>query len=270
MQIFKNPELDFQVKKDGFVVLPIFGKEQQWKLKAVYENIRPKGVRGFYTTYYLIDLEPKKYIFEKIDNEIKGFVKRTLIDYSLLSANYVVKESHDKKTVVPLHQDWSFVDEKKFVSLSVWCPLIDAGASEGGLAVVPGSHRLTCHIRTRHDKGPLSEVFRVLEREHSIQLKIKAGHGVLFDTRLVHGSPMPNSGGLRRIAVNCVLRPKKAALFHSIGIAPNKIETFRVDEAFFLGVFPGMSMKKEWSIGVQDYPSTKLTQRHVRNWSLHV
>lgn len=42
---------------------------------------------------------------------------------------------------MPMHQDWTIVDETKFVALNIWTPLQQTTELNGTLEVIKGSHR---------------------------------------------------------------------------------------------------------------------------------
>ncbi len=49
---------------------------------------------------------------------------------------------------MPIHQNWTFVDEDKFTSVSVWVPLCDVSRFNGTLEVVPKTHNTLTKYRS--------------------------------------------------------------------------------------------------------------------------
>jgi ectoine hydroxylase-related dioxygenase (phytanoyl-CoA dioxygenase family) len=67
----------------------------------------------------------------------------TLVDgYRICFANFLNKAPQNADVgAVPLHQDPTFVDETLYRTVGLWVPLVDTVPENGGLVVVPGSHR---------------------------------------------------------------------------------------------------------------------------------
>ena len=85
----------------------------------------------------------------------------------------------------PFHQDNGY-NELPFEHLQVWIALSPADADNGGLWLVPGSHRRTW----THEK--VDDVVRVLEAtDDAVCLEAESGDVVLFSSLMVHAT-LPN------------------------------------------------------------------------------
>jgi ectoine hydroxylase-related dioxygenase (phytanoyl-CoA dioxygenase family) len=78
----------------------------------------------------------KQAVFDSITEYFKPHVEKWLSDYRPIIANYIRKKVQGGE--VPLHQNWAFADEKKYTTVSIWCPLVDSTIENGTLQVVPG------------------------------------------------------------------------------------------------------------------------------------
>jgi ectoine hydroxylase-related dioxygenase (phytanoyl-CoA dioxygenase family) len=133
-------------------------------------------------------------------------------NYQLILGNYLIKKPQ-KNTHIPIHQDWTFVDEEQFFSLSIWCPLIDVDQNNGCLQVVPCSHRMSKNIRPA-PKYPncFANVYDEVKK-NLLTLPLRAGEAIFYDHALLHASPVNNSQ-TKRPAVILGLTHKDALLRH--------------------------------------------------------
>ena len=69
-----------------------------------------------------------------------------LDDHRLFNTSILVKWP-GQDGAMGTHQDWTFVDEDRFRSVTVWCPLVDVEQRNGALELLPGSHRILTHAR---------------------------------------------------------------------------------------------------------------------------
>ncbi|TDD61351.1 phytanoyl-CoA dioxygenase family protein [Kribbella antibiotica] len=117
-----------------------------------------------------------------------------------------------------LHQDNMFLRADPETCLAVWIAIDDVDAENGGLAVVPGSHRteLVCP-----ETADLSESFTNAEVPipdglHKVQTRMKAGDVLFFHGSVVHGS-RPNSS---------TDRFRRSLIFHYVPEASTEIASF--------------------------------------------
>jgi len=90
----------------------------------------------------------------------------------------------------PFHQDGAYFHFAPLErGLGVWIPLDLADESNGGLSIIPGSHRLPIRKHSRIDglNPGCFEADRIEElRTRAISLQMSAGDAIFFDTRLLH------------------------------------------------------------------------------------
>jgi len=135
-----------------------------------------------------------------------------LIDRLPYTATYMIKEP--RGSVVWAHQDWSYCDETRFDSVMCWIPFQDVDSTNGALGFIHGSHRYFDYVRGF--PVPVAETPIVQHRLRLIPyiqtVDLKAGEGVIFNNRTVHGS-MPNYSELPRGAISLSLRPRDEPLW---------------------------------------------------------
>lgn len=237
-QLFANPSLQIEFEKNGFVKIPLLKQEEVQDLLAYYNNLEldSKQDNGFHIS--LDSQEPA--LVKEISNRIKTVFEHSINDVfeaaKVFTASYVIKEP-GLQNIVPPHQDWTFVDEEKFCSLTVWTPLIDVTEENGALGVIRGSQHLFKHFRSSpspQSKSPLSDhIFTLFPYVDIIEMK--AGEALIFDNRLIHASP-PNLSNSPRIAVGVGLCHADAKLLHYYqkpNSEPEQLEKYEVNEDFF-------------------------------------
>jgi len=132
---------------------------------------------------------------------------------------------------VTFHQDWTYTDERHLRPVFLWCPLVDTDATNGGLEVVPGSHRWATGIRPSRSVPPTEAVADRL-REMSRSVELHAGQALVFDPGVLHGSG-PNQDDHPRPAFTIALVPTGAELVHFHLDDAGELTGYRVDERFF-------------------------------------
>ena len=155
---------------------------------------------------------------------------------------------------MPMHQDWSFVDEQRAASVGLWIPLTDVDLSTGCLQVVPGSHAFPHAPRAACTPFAYPQLVAQLKSECLETVPMKAGQAMLFDNRLFHCSPA-NIGSAQRIAATAVIVPAGCTMryYHLVDRdRPNDVEVFEVPDDFFLYHTPGTRPRNSTSLGFID------------------
>jgi hypothetical protein len=132
------------------------------------------------------------------------------------------------------HQDSSLVDERYWLGVYAWIAIDDTSPANGGLHVLPGSHRYGNLQRTLNVPWQLAPYGEEMARE-SVPLLVPAGCVVFFDAATVHSSP-PNPSTRWRLAANAFARHREAPMIHFFAdesTTPGMVEAYEIDESFF-------------------------------------
>jgi len=132
---------------------------------------------------------------------------------------------------MPIHQDWTVVDESRFCSVTIWCALQDTDGTNGAMQVIAGSHRFSDALRS----PTLDDPFRNLHAELRADLRtvpLRAGEAIIFNQALLHASP-PNMGTEPRIAVTYGLIAEEAELLFYHKNEEGRVEQYAVPDHFF-------------------------------------
>lgn len=235
---FLDQELQRSFARDGYVVVDLLtpaevdGLQQRHEALDHVRRDRWDWVDGFETSLYDDRPSYRRQVREVAEAVVVAPLGRVLDRYELMFANWVVKLPGASE--VPLHADWTFLDEARYSSVTVWCPLVDTSIelANGALGVVVGSQEQIDFLRVAnvpcYDR--CVEAVRHLDRYIP---SLRAGQAVILDNRVVHFSP-PNQTGAQRVALGCVLGPAEADLHHYWLDPQDQLLRFELDPDFYL------------------------------------
>lgn len=215
--LLRDPAVQAEVRRRGYAVLdPILTREAIAHLLHLADEFlaRIGGPVGddFLTVGRLEDTDLRSEMIKRAGAVVRPFLEQVFVpDAKFLCSAFQVKPSSLGSALSP-HQDSSLVDETRWPGIYAWIPLVDTNERNGGLQVVPGSHRFGNLHRTLNVPWQFAGLEDVLRR-HSVPLDVRSGGVVLFDSATVHGSP-PNRSGATRVALNNFGRPADAPLLH--------------------------------------------------------
>ena len=157
-----------------------------------------------------------------------------------------------------MHIDDDHCDHQKHIGLNVWVPLIDVNRGNGGLYIVPKSHLLPSTINGIGAPFPF-ENYRSTFLDNAYFVEMKAGEGLFFDDRIIHGS-LNNPTDEHRIAMISGMIPKEADFIMYInheGLEFPDMELFEADEELLLKLEIGKRPEGYKSHGVfsQEVPT---------------
>lgn len=267
-KVFKSHELQKEFDKNGFVQVPFISHEKVERLKALFFETLPKsggqikpeevstaGVTEITYDFTFIDKNPeyKRLVFDIITKEFAPEVEKLLANYKPIIANYIRKKPEGGGEV-PVHQNWAFVEERKYTSVSIWCPLVDSFRENGTLEVVPGSHKRFGEYRGPMVPWELDNIKSDLIEKYLQPLDTKAGNAVILDDSLVHYSRPNKTLGLR-IAIQLILIPAEvpSVHYHLDYQKPDEIKVWEVDKEFYMEFNPWMKAKGVKTIATLPY-----------------
>jgi len=157
---------------------------------------------------------------------------RFLLDYEPLCGAFMVKHP-GPDTAVPPHQDWRVADPSAGPAVNSWIPITPVDAVVGQIAVLPGSHEyFACLQGSPGFPGPWQEVHQQVQDELMETVAVEVGQALLFDNRLIHGTPPNRSSTTRVVAyVDCV--PRGAEWQHWYLAVDGVAEGYRIERDFY-------------------------------------
>lgn len=222
-----------ELREKGYTVIREFaGKEVCSSLLDASQNTMEAVERGFFISNWGANLAVREEIFLKITKALNQRLSETLIDYKPVMGVFTVKKP-GPLSEMPLHQDWSLVDETHHRSVSVWLALCDMDEQNGNLRVAPYSHKYANCFRGTNIPNCFDAISAEIEKNHMINLPLNTGDAVVFDHRLIHSSPVNKSNKLRVAAVSALI-PKEANLLHYFKVVQeNKVQVLEMQETKF-------------------------------------
>lgn len=261
--VFLNPQLQEQFDKDGYVIVPLFSPEQIADLQQFHDSLQPnekvnqqdKSV-SYHFSFLDSNRDYKYQVFKTLAEKFKQPLSGVLDNYKPLVINFVQKEPG--KGEVPVHQNWNFVDETKFTSVSVWCPLVDVGVNNGALEMIPGTHRTFRNIlRSPSIPWFFKRYINTLKEEYLIPIPVKAGEALIFDDSIIHYSK-PNKGDYNRLVIQVIAIPAEAQAKHYFldkkWLFQKQMYEMDVNEEFFLNFKFHITEKPEGAINTRPIP----------------
>lgn len=263
----RDARLEADLERDGYAVAEFLTPDEVARAQAVFDSFDTDVHRqAFGSSLQSTDLAYRAAVDRRLKAIFEPHVERTLNDYRVCFANLTVKQARNELGEMPYHQDPTFVDETRFQSLGLWCPLVDVDEHNGCLLVVPGSQRLNPGPRGPFTSFPYQDLVPLLRAEYQRPVRMRAGQALIFCQKLFHTSP-PNRRPDVRVCATALLAPRGARLrfYHQNPRAPERIEIFDVDDLFYtrhiLGATP-----QEPRLDVIDYHFAALDAERLAEW----
>lgn len=218
---------------------PVLDEAETIALRERLEPIVPKT--PFYTAHRDGDSpQLRRQIAEIIADALGDVLSPYLDSYRLFLGGGVFYKQPHPESLLDLHQDWTFVDETKYLSGSIWIPLVDTNRENGAFHAIVGSHRVERTYRGSPLWPLVSEgLSDDFVADYLAFFEVPAGQALAFDHRLIHGS-FPNRSASPRPAIVVGLVPIDADLHHYYLAPDGRQFRYTVTEDFFHGyVFDG-------------------------------
>ena len=270
IRIFKDEQMQALFDKQGFVTVPFIDASEVKQLNDLFDQLHPSlPQQGFVSGSYSADIEYKKKASNAIVEVLSKHYERLFTNYQAFGAAFLFKMPSNNSEL-GIHQDWTIVDENKFVALNCWIPLTDINETNGALHVVPGSH-YPSYNTVRAPTVPFffsgNEATVIAE---AVPMYVKAGEAVILNQSVIHYSP-PNRSDKIRKAITAGVKSEGAPMhFHYKAPAEtdNRLEVFEMPEDFLISfddfykdIFE--RPKLGHSIGCVDYSSPVLIREEV-------
>ena len=237
--VFKSPQLEQQFNKDGFVNVELLSEEEIKELRQIFEELDAEGRKGsvnvdssYKLSYFNNDPVYKKKVFNTVSAYFQSKLDKILDNYKPLMINIFNKEPG--KGEVPVHQNWTFIDEDKYSSVSVWIPLVDVSRENGTMEVVRGSHKVVSKFRGPTIPWAFDALIPVIKEKYMEPINLKAGQASILDDGIIHYTSENNSGE-PRWAIQLIMKPEEATPIHYYrpSETEDKLEIIEVNNDFY-------------------------------------
>ncbi len=228
--LFLNEKFKEPLRNNGYVVIPLLQETELKHLHSLYHNLeKSAGVeKEFYTSIWSDDILHRKEVDEGVKSILFPVLQKHFHSVQPVFGNFMVKGIGANSSLLT-HQDWSFVVEPEFDSVTVWVPLHDVNHQNGNLQVVSNSHTtLQNYVRPRFGDAAFSREEAI---KQLIDIPMKSGEALILNSRLIHASP-PNTTDNQRISASLVLAPAEAKLKHWLTTKIG-VKEFDIDQTFF-------------------------------------
>lgn len=216
-----------ELDRDGYTVVDLFDDETIAAVRQLVDRLGVPLDTGFYT----MNRDAPRDLAVEIDVALQQLgqpaIDRVLPGYRVAKAIPIIKGPVGDNSV-DLHQDWEYVDERYHRGFSVWCVLGRTGPVEGGMQVIPGSHRwIDNHRGSGGFPDPFEGVRDEIIRRGSRAVPLERGQAVIYDNAILHHTP-PNRGSAARVAIAMVVAPPQAPVIHMHATGDGSADVFQI------------------------------------------
>jgi len=223
----------------GYTIEPFLDATDIAALVKLHAETTPNVPADYYVSAFGTDKETRRRIFEGITAIVGEKFKRLVPGYRILMASFVTKKAGGTKGQLPIHQDYSFVDHSKHLSLNIWAPLIDTDQRNGCLRNIDYSQRFN-HISSGSPQpAPYDPIRPQLTANYLTDTPMKAGNACLFNTQVLHATEV-NVTDTDRTAIflNLIKEDVTPQVYLYNPEHPGKLEVYEIDSEFLLGMKP--------------------------------
>jgi hypothetical protein len=232
--IFRDPALQREFERAGFVVMRVLDEARVAQLRARWETLTPAVHQWPFSASILSDdIAYRAAVDEAVGDAFAEILAETLVDYRFSFGNYVTKRA-SSPGAVGMHQDPSFVDESRYDAINFWTPLVDVGPDNGCLRLMPGSHLLNTKLRGTDRRFPYPELMPLIEQRYLVPIPLAAGESCVSDLRTVHAS-FPNTTPEHRVCVSAIAVPAESTMWYCYQDRANggTIDVYGTDDAYY-------------------------------------
>lgn len=229
--IFQDTTLQINFETSGFVIVNLLNETDLISLSEIYNQYLGKNVFDHFTTSNVsLPSELKFEIANSIDKIVSPKLADLMSDTTFWPGAFLIKPPGEESEF-KAHQDWTFVDEEKFVSGNVWIPLTDVHIHNGCLSVIESSHYPNIRSIRSQTIPDFFHTNREVIKPFLKPIHLKAGQALIFNHSLIHHS-YSNTSGINRIAVSKGFNSAEATLMHYLKTSDQTAELYEMPKDF--------------------------------------
>ena len=264
-KVFHDSSLQTQFDKVGYVIINLMDHTRVADLLALYDHI--EGVKGtvedgrnsYELSFFEKDIAVKRQKFDAIQTFFSPLLDTYLDHYKPIITNLFNKEHGTGE--VPIHQNWTFVDEQQYTSVSVWCPLQNVSRENGTLEIVPGSHKVIADYRGPSIPWVFDAINDVMREKYMVPLELQVGQVAVIDDSVIHYSGVNHSQSDRK-AIQLIMKPAEVPTIHCYkdNATDSEVDILEVEDDFFFDFDMWQKPKSGRLIRRVNFPIHKITE----------
>jgi len=263
--IFFDENLQREFDKKGYVIIDLLDQDQIGSLIDLYDSL--EGAKGTANTnkntyelsFFDKNIEAKKHKFKTVYEFMKPHLDRVLDNYGPIMVNLFNKEYGTGE--VPIHQNWTFVDEHEYTSVSVWCPLQPVSRQNGTLEVVAGTHKVIANYRGPSIPWVFDELNELMKEKYMKPLELTPGQVAILDDGIIHYSG-DNHTHQNRKAIQFIMKPSEVPTIHCFreDKESDMVQIMDVDDEYFLDFDMWSKPKMGANLRSVRFPTHKISE----------
>lgn len=236
-----DPDRQDELERFGFTVIPLFDGPQLAEIRATSTAMGPAPDDPQVALNWSFHSRSSEYkqAVKQLLASARSALDQAFADHEVYLTTFITKWPGPHSGFPP-HQDPTLVDERRYTGVNVWVPLVDVGADNGMLHVVPGSHRFSSTLRVQDvDHSPYAGLEEAIVGCHGRGVPVAAGEALVFDNRIIHYS-LPNASEEPRVVLSFGLRPRSGRCVVLLPDETGGLEMYEVEDDFYIDVVPAL------------------------------
>lgn len=267
--IFNDPALQAEYDEMGYVVVDFLTDDEVATLSKTYKQLNGQPTySSFATSNMSMDTGYRQAVSDTILSTFSRATEKYLKDCKMFFGIFTSKQPSNERSICPMHQDPTYVDEALFTSLTIWVPLIDTNAANGALEVMDRSHLLNGSARSTLPRFPYPELSAYMSQNYYKRLDMKAGQAYIGNSKVFHWSPS-NMSDTERVAALAWLSENESTMrcyYQDYENPGDAMEVFEVDPSHYIQapLFSRPDESRFTKIGEVPYEFEALTEEKMK------
>ena len=221
--------------ENGFVILPFITEQQVVELLSFYNsNVKGPNDGPVWDSSRFNNYDENELIRNTIFEALSPVASKYFQNHVLYGGTFLVKPQMNSSEL-PLHQDWNIIEEDKYISAQIWCPLMDVNSENGSLFVLEKSHDFYKTFRSGSIHGiRFHPADNTIIADQVVEVKVEAGHAVIYQNKLFHGSYKNHSSTDRIVALGSIMSKEAQLVYYQKSEDGNSVLKIKASAEFYL------------------------------------
>ena len=249
-QLVKNQTYLNKVNSSGFFKYKLLNIDDVIQVEDIVSGFeeKEKNINFNGLKYSLFNLSPKLSLSlsEKLKKIIVPRLTELFFDFNSIVFSYIKKDVSTKNEF-EFHQDWSYTNRKKHLTLTGWLALHDIDENNGCLIFTKNYNNFKNIVSSSYK----TERFKsnMLHYSEITKVPLKKGEIIFFNPQAFHGS-MPNNSNVERRVITFIVKPKKAPFLYFQKINNYFGKAFKINEEYLIENIEALSHGKAPTINL--------------------